>query len=260
MEIKISDKNPLVCFFDSGIGGLNLLYKCALLLPHCYFNYYADNYNVPYGNRTGSEILKLVTPIFDVIASKNPSAAVVACNTVTAQCIGELRAKYAFPIIGIQPAVKQAAERKGKLLALATAATVRSEAFINLVKSYGADKTDAVACPDLAEYIEENVFDLSQEKVVSLLPKVKTDSVVLGCTHYVYIEKIIENFYGCPVFDGISGTADHLRSVLGISDHRGYGKLIADCERGQKCGEISFIGGDSDKNSRVFGLLCKNRF
>ncbi|MDE6868358.1 MAG: aspartate/glutamate racemase family protein, partial [Clostridia bacterium] len=215
--------------------------------PRVDFTYFADNFRVPYGNLTREELISRVDEIFEEIAKTNPAAAVVACNTVTAQCIDFLRNKYGFPILGIQPAIKPAVESGGKCLVLATPSTVKSNAFKSLLEKYGGSKTRVVACDKLAYYIEQNILNLSKEGVESLLPKCAADTVVLGCTHYVLAEKIIQSFYNCPVFDGISGTADHLKEVLGIYDHSG--------QRAQK---IAFSGGDSYKNRKVFNSILRS--
>jgi len=235
--------NPQVCFFDSGIGGISLLYECVRRLPHVDFTYFADNSRMPYGSLTQNEMIGCVEEKFDEIKKLNPSAAVVACNTVTAQCIDYLRKKYEFNIVGIQPAVKPAAE-KGRCLVLATPSTAQSAALYELVKKYGQNRTQVAACPELAAYIEKNIFNLSEEKIFAYLPDFQADAVVLGCTHYVFAEKAIQAFYGCPVFDGIEGTAAHLEEILGICDHQ--------AARAQK---ITFIGGDYAKNRSVFNYV-----
>ncbi|MDE6613311.1 MAG: aspartate/glutamate racemase family protein [Clostridia bacterium] len=240
-------QNPEVCFFDSGIGGISLLYECMRRLPRVNFTYFADNYRVPYGSLSQEEMIKAVDSKFREIEKHNPVAAVVACNTVTARCIDFLRGKYKFEIVGIQPAIKPAAE-KGSCLVLATPATAVSCAVLELIKNYGRDRTQVYACPDLAAYVENNVFNLSANHVKSLLPNVKTDAVVLGCTHYVFCKDVIADFYGCAVFDGIEGTAVRLCKILGNFDHK--------VPRAQK---IDFSGGDTVKNRQIFNaLLIKN--
>lgn len=240
-------QNPSVCVFDSGIGGISLLIECVRRLPRVDFTYFADNFRVPYGNLPQAELITRVDEVFEEIAKTNPASAVVACNTVTANCIDFLRTKYEFPILGIQPAVKPAVENGGKCLVLATPATVQSESFKKLLKKYGGGNTEVFACGKLAYYIEQNILNLSENDVKGLLPKYKADAVVLGCTHYVLAKKIIQSFYNCPVFDGISGTADHLKEKLGICDHNG--------QRAQK---IAFSGGDSYKNRKVFNYILRN--
>lgn len=236
--------NPLVCFFDSGIGGLTLLSECVRKLPRVDFTYFADNFCVPYGNMGNVELKDKVDGIFEEINVLNPAAAVVACNTVTAQCIDFLRGKYKFEIIGIQPAIKTAYEAGGESLVLATNATAESSSLRNLVEKYGDGRTEVVACGGLAAFIEQNIDNLSEESLIRYLPKKKVDNVVLGCTHYIFIKDTIKSFYNCRVFDGISGTAERLCQKLGISDHRG--------QREQK---ITFKGGDTAKNKAIFNKL-----
>lgn len=230
-----------VCFFDSGIGGLTLLIKCAHILPEVDFYYFADNFNVPYGNLPAEKITGLADGKFSLIAGLKPDAAVIACNTVTAVCAQYLREKYSFPIIGIQPAVKPAAAAGSRCIVLATPATAASAAVTSLVEKYGGEHTEVVACPKLAAYIEQNIDNIDANAVIKLLPHVTADNLVLGCTHYAFIEDIISNYYKLPVFDGLDGTAKRLNSVLGKTDH------FCGFER-----KISFIGGDENKNFRVF--------
>lgn len=238
------NENIKVCFFDSGIGGLCLLYECVRRLPNVDFNYFADNFRVPYGALTHEELIKIADEKFSEISKLNPFAAVVACNTLTAQCIDFLRSKYPFEIIGIQPAIKPAAAAGGKCLVLATPSTAESQALKGLLEKFGGGNTQVVACPDLAYYIEQNATELNFKEVTKFLPAIKTDTVVLGCTHYVFAKQIIKEHYNCPVFDGIEGTAAHLCKKLGIGDHH--------TNRAQK---IIFSGGDCAKNKKIFNNI-----
>lgn len=244
MGDKTASRRPLVCLFDSGIGGLNLLLGCVRALPWANYCYYADNYNVPYGSMDGEEIFLRAERFFSMMEERRPAAAVVACNTVTALAIERLRKNHSFPIAGIQPPVKQAAERGGNFLVLTTRATYSSPSFRALVKRYGRG---AVLCPcdGLAESIEQGFPDIHEERIVCNLPAGKFSSVVLGCTHYVFLKESIKRRYACPVFDGISGTADHLRSLIGTGDHQGI-----------QGGKIEFLCGNFQKNRRIFGILC----
>lgn len=241
---------PRVCVFDSGIGGINLLICCTRLMPQVDFYYFADNYNVPYGNLPPQRIRGLVGNIFEKIAAFSPSAAVIACNTATAVCAGELRKKYSFHVVGVEPAVKQAAEYGGKFLVLATKATCASPSFSALIKKYGA-LAEVYPCADLAERIEREILSPDLGKLAEVLPVKKYSSVVLGCTHYVFIKEQIRKRFSCPVFDGMAGTADHLLKILGTTDH-------FTAEKGQKLnnsenkGKIEFICGNITKNYTIF--------
>lgn len=247
MEYSVRGRRPLVCLFDSGIGGLNLLDACVRRLPEVDFYYFADNFNVPYGNLGEGQIFTLVKGVFREIAACRPSAAVVACNTVTAGCISALRKTYSFPILGIEPALKQAWERGGDYLVLATRSTCASSSFASLMQRYGARAT-VFPCGGLAEKIERGIFSLDEKELVSRLPGGRFSSVVLGCTHYIFIEKAIQNRYGCPVFDGMSGTADHLATILGNFAH-----FSGDC------GKIAFFCGDFIKNRAIYEKLQQNQ-
>lgn len=231
-----------VAVFDSGIGGINVLRGCVAALPWVDFVYFADNSHVPYGGLGADELHSRVNEIFDRIAALSPAAAVVACNTVTGSCIGDLRARYPFPLIGVEPAIKPAATVGGKCLVLATPTTVRSPNVLSLVSRYGEGRVELAACPDLADYIERNIFNLKEEEVRALLPRHSARSVVLGCTHYIYVKREIEKFYGCKSFDGIDGVVGVLKNKLQKYVENG-------CER---CGKVEFSGGDADKNERVF--------
>lgn len=241
----LSTSNALkVCFFDSGIGGLTLLYECARKLPaDTKIYYFADNFNVPYGSLSDEELNAKTDAIFKEIASLDPTAVVIACNTVTAKCAERLRCKYSFPIVGIQPAVKQAVKGGNSCAVLCTPATAESESLKTLVENYGKGRCQVVACPCLARYIEENIFNLDENELFSLLPDISADAVVLGCTHYAFAQKIIEKRYHKPIFNGYEGTANRLLSVLGknCKDNSSF-----------EAPQIAFCGGDEEKNKNVF--------
>lgn len=255
MDTGKEEKLPSVVVFDSGIGGLNLLRACVKLVPHARYYYVSDSANVPYGNRPPEEIMRLTTNALSGIERLNPAALVIACNTVTAVCIEELRKKYPFPVIGIQPAVRQAAKVGGKCLVLATEATVKSPAFKNLVNRF-APSAEVFGSRRLAAYVEENIFSLPETLPDGLLPDVEADSVVLGCTHYAFVKSRIEGRYHCPVFDGMEGTAARFRDVIGteihfcpqtgIFDHLGNEKL-----------KITYLGENSERYAQIMKCLFR---
>ncbi|MGN0818515.1 MAG: glutamate racemase [Candidatus Coproplasma sp.] len=247
METENFNLTRPVCVFDSGIGGLTLFAECVKKYKNTDFAYFADNYNVPYGNLPPERICSLTERIFEKIARFNPCAVVIACNTATATCADRLRKRYDFPVLGIQPAVKPAAEHGGKILVLATQATVNSASFAKLIARYGTEKTVVRACPNLAEYIERNVALYPDIDVSGFLPDVEADCVVLGCTHYTFVKNAIAKRYGCAIFDGIAGTVDHLKPFLGIDDHTALNQQ-----------KIAFIGGNYDKNREIYRRLNQN--
>lgn len=256
MEKREERCGDCVFVFDSGIGGLNLLYECARRAPDLRYYFISDNDNVPYGNKSAEEIYRLTRNALKGIEGYNPAALVVACNTVTANCIKRLRAEYSFPVIGIQPAVKPAAKLGGRCLVLATESTVRSASFSSLVSRCGGAEFKVAGCRELAGFIEKNIFDLPASLPKGLLPDEKADSVVLGCTHYAFVKKQIEEFYSCPVFDGVIGTANHFLEILGMTDH--FNTLSGKTDHSMNLKyKITFLGGDINKNSAIFSKLIE---
>ncbi len=207
-----------IAFFDSGIGGMTVLAACEKHIKNDVLYYYGDNTHAPYGNLAFEKIRQYVFDVFDKFALLKVRAAVVACNTATAVCIEELRKKYPFPIIGTEPALRSAAGRGGEILVLTTQATYESKRFQflcqNVQRYYPQSKISSVPCKQLAYQIERNIFN-KEFDYTPFLPVKIPDAVVLGCTHYVYIEEQIGRYYGCPIYHGNEGIARRLCDVLG---------------------------------------------
>lgn len=251
-------KRKCVVVFDSGIGGLNLLYECALRVRDVDYYYVSDSENMPYGNRDRDEILSLTLNALKVVDKINPIALVLACNTVTANCIESLRARYSFPVIGVQPAIKSVTGASENCLILATNATVKSAEFNRLLNKYNTSCACAKGCDALAKYVEDNIFNLPKVLPKGLLPDVKADCVVLGCTHYAFVKAQIAANYKCAVIDGIGGTADHFAKILGTVDH--FTPLLGkNSHFHKKTVKITFLGGDFEKNSQIFKKYYINK-
>ncbi|MDR1094104.1 MAG: aspartate/glutamate racemase family protein [Clostridiales bacterium] len=151
-------------FFDSGAGGLTLMRECRALLPREDFVYYADNANVPYGGKDAETIERLTMSAAARLTDCGVKAIVLACNTATAASAAALRARYKIPVVGLEPALKPAAEyaRGGKILALLTEAAARQEKFARLLEKYGNKNTVVAPQKDLARLIEENLDAIPQ--------------------------------------------------------------------------------------------------
>jgi glutamate racemase len=190
--------------FDSGVGGLSILHSIRHLLPHERLIYVADSAHAPYGPKGEAFIQQRSLYIMDCLLRRDVKAVVVACNTATAAAVALLRERYALPIVGVEPAVKPAAEHSHSSVVgvLATSGTIASDKFMNL-KSRFSDKVQILtrACPGLVELIEQPQFD--ESAVLALLREFMTpmlakgaDSLVLGCTHYSLIKPQIQQIAG----------------------------------------------------------------
>jgi len=210
--------------FDSGVGGISVLQHIHALLPHEQVLYVADSRYAPYGSKTPQEIQSRCFEIADFLIAKGVKAIVVACNTATAAAIDMMREKYSLPIIGMEPAVKPAAEasRNGVIGVLATVGTLKSAQFAGLLESYGRNvKVVTQGCIGLVECIErgelrsDNTLNLLEQYCQPLLDE-GADTIVLGCTHYPFVKPLIRQIVGDGVtlIDTGAAVAKHLQKRL----------------------------------------------
>lgn len=213
--------------FDSGIGGLSVLHRCKMIFPRARYYYWGDNQFAPYGNRSGEEIFKRSLCAMNAFLSVGVDAVILACNTVTALCIDELRSMLSIPIIGIEPAVLPASRECRNVLILATMRTLESERLHELISRTNNCRFSLFFPEHLVEKIEclvlkGETFDLARH-----LPRGTYDGIVLGCTHYSHVKKGIADFYRAKTYDGNDGVAKRLsflfcgdeEPLLGTADH-----------------------------------------
>ena len=189
---------------DSGVGGISVLKHIHALLPHEDLVYIADSKHAPYGNKSADEITARCFEIADFLITKDVKVLVVACNTATAAAIDAMRKRYTLPIIGMEPAVKPAAEasKNGVIGVLATVGTLKSAQFAALLESYGRNvKVVTQACVGLVECIERGELDMLETKSLIrqyCLPLLDegADTIVLGCTHYPFVAHLIREVVG----------------------------------------------------------------
>jgi len=182
--------------FDSGVGGLHVVRAIQKELPKLEIILKEDKAHLPYGNRTVEEIHGFVKPIFQEFIDEDCQAIVVACNTVTTNLITQLREEFPVPMIGMEPAVKPAAEasKTGVIAVCATPRTLSSERYHWLKERYAKGiKVLEPDCSDWALMVEDNNVD--REKIAKIINEVcgaGADVIVLGCTHYHWIESLIK--------------------------------------------------------------------
>ena len=226
----MNNKNKAIGVFDSGLGGVSVLKELVKTMPNEKFLYYGDSANAPYGIKTKEEITERCVDIIEFFLSKGVKAIVIACNTATSAAANILREKYSdLPIIGMEPALKVAAEGKANntIVVMATPLTLKETKFNDLMARYSDDNTVIkMPCPELVNIVENDLLD--NEKVVENqlrtyyknLDMSKINSVVLGCTHFVfykdYMEKILN--HNINIVDGNLGTTNHLKEVLREKD------------------------------------------
>lgn len=213
-------------FFDSGIGGLTVLYDSLRLLEDQDYIYYADIENVPYGTKDKELVKEYIFTAIDFIIRQGVDALVLACNTATSIAVRELRARYQIPIIGMEPAVKPAVKnsREKRVLVLATPLTLKEDKYEDLVSRVDRNHiVDSLPLPGLVEFAESYQFKdpAVQEYLRGELAPFdleKYGTIVLGCTHFIYFKKLFRKIFpsGVQIIDGNEGTIRHLAKTLQI--------------------------------------------
>lgn len=196
--------NKAIGIFDSGIGGLTVWKEIKALLPNENIIYFADSQNCPYGSKTHNEIITLSDKIVQFLLSNHVKIIVVACNTATAAAIDYLRTNYNVPFIGMEPAVKPAAlnTKTGNIGILATESTFNGRLFKETSARFASDvKLNVQIGHGLVEIVENNLMDTLQandllEKYIQPMITANVDHIVLGCTHYPFLEKSIRKIIG----------------------------------------------------------------
>lgn len=218
----MNDKRP-IGFFDSGIGGINVLNECLRILPKENYVFFGDGANAPYGDKCKDDIVKCLINVIDsFLKHKDIKALVLACNTATQAAVDIIRPMYDFPIIGIEPAIKIAVENTQKqVLVMATESTINGVRYKSNVELYGDNRIISLGCKGLVELVESNnkkgtimyLNKLFKEKNIDFD---NIDGIVLGCTHYPFIkDEIIECINrDIEFFDGSVGVAKNLKKIL----------------------------------------------
>lgn len=186
--------------FDSGVGGQSVANAIQKALPQHEVIYKADKENVPYGNKDIEQIHGFVLPILNMLSNLGCEVIVVACNTVSTNLIEQLRKEIEVPLIAMEPMVKPASEMtKSKVIAVcATPKTLSSKRYQQLKETY-ADGVRIIEpdCSDWTSMIESKEVDHSKiKKQINDARQEGADVIVLGCTHYHWIEEDIKKTAG----------------------------------------------------------------
>lgn len=190
--------------FDSGVGGLAVLAQVRRMLPGEDILYYADSAYFPYGSRPVDEIRSRSAEVTRELLRRDSKLIVVACNTATSAAIACLRESFDVPFVGMEPALKPAAERTlaGKVALIVTPGTARGEKLATLIDRFGAEvSVRTVAAPELAEAVEagEASTDDTRLLVRRYVAEARAngaDVVALGCTHYAFLRQMFEEEAG----------------------------------------------------------------
>jgi len=227
--------------FDSGIGGLSVLAALQAQLPHERFVYLADNGHAPYGEKSDVYVLERSLRITEhLIKQHHIKALVVACNTATAAAIHEIRARHpSLPVVGVEPAIKPALAltQTQRIGVMATRGTVESHKFKLLINQHCSQADYVVcACNGLALAIEQSthpsanaaqveasIDDLIERYLIEMgefgNQPGQIDTLVLGCTHYVFVADRLSKRLGPQVSILSTGDAVARQTLRLLQQH-----------------------------------------
>lgn len=219
----------MIGIFDSGIGGLSVFREIRKVLPEQSYIYFSDNAHCPYGEKTREYIIERARTITRVLLEKGCEIIVVACNTATAAAISTLREEFPVKFIGMEPAIKPAAQatKTGVVGVLATAGTLKATKYIDTRARWAQNV-------HIVEHIGQGFVELVEKGITtgqeaestvrtSLMPLLDAgaDMIVLGCTHYPFladtIKKVAHEAYPerkIEIIDPAPAVARHLIEVM----------------------------------------------
>ncbi|MCM2266756.1 MAG: glutamate racemase [Elusimicrobiales bacterium] len=212
--------------FDSGLGGLTVFRELRAQLPGENLIYFGDTARVPYGTKSAEAVIAFSREITGFLLEKKIKLLVVACNTASSLALDEIRKVSPVPVLGvILPGVEAAlaaAPAGGRILVTGTSATVNSRAYSKALAAAGARvRVLEKACPLFVPLVEEGwcskavAADVAREYLAPFRKK-KIDALILGCTHYPLLKKIIAKVMGprTRIVDSAHAAAASARAEL----------------------------------------------
>jgi glutamate racemase len=248
---------------DSGIGGLTVWQELIKIMPNENYLYFGDSGFCPYGSKDSEEIILRVKTIINFLIENECKIIVVACNAITASSIEFLRKNYSIPFIGMEPAIKPALMKtKTKAIGvLATEQALKGKLFYNTKAKYarGINIIEQVG-HGLVEKVESHDFD--SESTMEILKKYlnpmlekNIDFLVLGCTHYPFLQESIKKILGDNI-SILNPAAAVARQTLNILE-----KMKLKMEFGKVQGKSTFFTtGDSEKMKDILSVIKKANY
>ncbi|MFC6324818.1 glutamate racemase [Microbacterium koreense] len=193
--------------FDSGVGGLTVARAVSALLPRESLLYIGDTARSPYGTKPIADVRRYALEVLDTLVEQGVKMLVIACNTASAAMLRDARERYDVPVVEvIGPAVRTAMSttRNGRIGVIGTSGTIGSGAYQDMLEVNARLTVFAQACPRFVEFVESGVTDSPEvlavaEEYLAPLRHAGVDTLVLGCTHYPFLEGAISYVMGSDV-------------------------------------------------------------
>lgn len=195
--------NRSIGVFDSGLGGLTVMKEIMEELPNENIVYFGDTGRVPYGTRSKETIIKYSMSDIRFLESQDVKLIIIACGTASSVALNSVRDKFKTPIIGVVDATAEAAvaaTRNKRIGVIGTNGTINSGAYETIIKRHGATAYSK-ACPLFVPLVENGHFEtkvaeLIVEEYLTPIRSEGVDTLILGCTHYPHLKKVIGEFMG----------------------------------------------------------------
>lgn len=195
------NNNP-IGFFDSGVGGITVFDELKKLLPNENYIYFGDTKNMPYGEKTKTQLLEYADNIFKFLESKQAKAVIMACNTTSAVVYDTLKDNYNFEVYPIiQSVAKQLSTLPIKRIGVfATNATINTHCYKKEIQKYTPNmEVIEIACPGWVKIVENGQeksieADIAVKEKMEEMLKFKPERIVLGCTHYPYLLNVLSKY------------------------------------------------------------------
>lgn len=221
----ITKRERPIGIFDSGIGGLTVVKEVMRVLPGEDIVYFGDTARLPYGNKSARTVVKFSLENAGFLLKFKVKLIIVACNTSSSLAVGTLKRRLKVPILGvIKPAVKKVVQltSQGRIGVIGTRATVESMCYQRDIGRINPGlKIFSRACPLFVPLAEEGwlndevTLEVARRYLNPLLKK-NIDSLILGCTHYPLLEKVIRKAVGKRIrfVDSAKETALEAKEIL----------------------------------------------
>jgi len=252
----------MIGVFDSGIGGLTVLRSFLRDLPNYNYLYLGDSARTPYGNKSLDVIYEYTRQAVAFLFERGCVLIILACNTASAKALRKIQQEWLpvhYPdrrVLGVAIPLAEAGvevTRFGRIGVIGTRATIESRVHEQELKKLKGDlRVFGLACPLLVPLVEEGWVgrpetNMILKKYLRQVKSKKVDTLILGCTHYPFLQKDIERIMGknCRVLNGPDIVAEKLADYL----HR-HPEIE---ERLPKGGEVAYCTTDDTGIFRSLG-------
>jgi len=255
-------KEQSIGFLDSGLGCLSVVKEVKKILPRENIEYFADNQRQPYGEKSHSELVNHTLQIINFLLKKKIKVCVIACNTATAAAFTQAREHFSIPIIGvIQPAVKDAIRKTSnkRIGVIATEFTIKNEVYPKKIRRVDPEiKVFSNSCPKFVPLVEAGKFTAREtyeaaRQYLKPLKEAQIDTLILGCTHYSFLKKVVSEIIG----PGVILIDPAVSSSLTLKEVLMQKNILKEEDEGEK---NIYTTGSPEKVEKIAKIILDNVF